>query len=116
MSSTDVKQALVIKNKGKKDMVLADARACSQMEDRRNQLVQGQAKLDALLVKLKEEQGIVINPIDSSSECVENLNRQISFQKGIVKYLKSLANKGKAKSERIHKKVENVHNKLIMLE
>jgi len=37
---TDVKQALVAEKKGKEDMVLADVQACSQMEDRRNQLVQ----------------------------------------------------------------------------
>jgi hypothetical protein len=48
------------------------------MEDRKNQLVQGQAKLDAFLLKLKREQVIAINPIDSLSECVESLNRQIS--------------------------------------
>jgi len=33
---TNVKQVLVTKNKGKKNMVLANVRACSQMEDRRN--------------------------------------------------------------------------------
>jgi hypothetical protein len=48
------------------------------MEDRKNQLVQGQAKLDAFLLKLKREQAIAINPIDSLNECVESLNRQIS--------------------------------------
>jgi hypothetical protein len=32
----DVKQALVVKTKGKKDMVLANVWACSRMEDRRN--------------------------------------------------------------------------------
>jgi hypothetical protein len=97
-------------------MVLVDVRACSQMEDRRNQLVQGHAKLDALLIKLEQEQAIAVNPIDYSSECVENLSRQISSQKGIVKYLKSLVDEGNTKFERIHKKVENVHSNLIMLE
>ncbi len=79
MPSTNVKQALVVKKKCKNDMVLANVRTCSQMEDRRNQLVQGQAKLDALLIKLEQEQAIAINPIDSSSECIENLSKQISF-------------------------------------
>jgi hypothetical protein len=50
----NVKQTLVVKKKGKEDMVLTNVRACSQMEDRRNQLVQGQAKLDALLLKLEQ--------------------------------------------------------------
>lgn len=75
---TNVKQALVVEKKGKEDMVLVNVWARSQMEDRKNQLVQGQAKLDAFLLKLKREQVIAINPIDSLSECVESLNRQIS--------------------------------------
>jgi hypothetical protein len=50
---TDAKQVLVAEKKGKEDMVLADVQACSQMEDRRNQLVQSQAKLDALFLKLE---------------------------------------------------------------
>jgi hypothetical protein len=32
-----------------------------------------------LLIKLEQEQAIAINPIDSSSECIENLSKQISF-------------------------------------
>jgi hypothetical protein len=63
-------------------------------------LVQGQVKLDALLLKLEQEQAIAIDLNDSSSECIESLNRQINNQRGIIEYLKSLVNKGNAKYER----------------
>ncbi len=97
---TNFKQTLVVEKKGKEDMVLANVQACSQMEDRRNQLVQGQAKLDALLFKLKQKQVIAIYLNDSSSECIESLSRQINFQRSIIEYLKVLVDEGNAKYER----------------
>jgi len=63
-------------------------------------LVQGQVKLDALLLKLKQEQAIAINPNDSLSECIKSLSRQINYQRGIIEYLKSLVDEGNVKYER----------------
>jgi hypothetical protein len=45
-----IEKDLFVEKKGKEDMVLVDVWACSQMEDKRNQLVLGQAKLDALVL------------------------------------------------------------------
>ncbi len=53
-----VKKDLFVEKKGKEDMVLTDVRACLQMEDKRNQLVIGQAKFDALVLQLEREQPI----------------------------------------------------------
>ncbi len=86
------------------------------MEDRRNHLVEGQAELDTLHLKLKQEQTIAVNPIDSSSKCIESLSKQISSQRGIIEYLKPPVDEGYTKYERIHKEAENVHCNLIMLE
>ncbi len=63
-------------------------------------MVQGQAKLDALLFKLKQKQVIAIYLNDSSSECIESLSRQINFQRSIIEYLKVLVDEGNAKYER----------------
>ncbi len=97
---TNVEQALVAEKKGKEDMVFTNVRTCFQMEDKRNQLVQGQVKLDALLLKLKQEEAIAINPIDSSNERIKSLSRQINYQRGIIEYLKSLVDESNAKYER----------------
>jgi hypothetical protein len=69
-----------------------------------------------LHLKLEQKQTIVVNPINSSSECVESLSRQISSQKGIIEYLKSLVDEGYTEYERIHKEAENVHCNLTTLE
>jgi hypothetical protein len=50
---TIIKQAFLVEKKGKKDMVLVDVRASSLMEDKGNQLVLIQSKLDSLLLALK---------------------------------------------------------------
>jgi len=43
------------------------------------------------------------------------LSRQISFQRGIVEYLKSFFDKGYVEYERINKEVENIHNNFTTL-
>ncbi len=49
---TIAKQAFLAKKKGKEDMVFIDVWISSQMEDKKNQLVIGQNKLDSLLLAL----------------------------------------------------------------
>jgi hypothetical protein len=46
-------QAFLIEKKGKEDMVVVDVWASSLMEDKRNQLVLNQSKLDSLLLALE---------------------------------------------------------------
>ncbi len=48
-----VQKNMFIAKKGKKDIVLVNVQTCLQMEDKRNQLILGQAKLDVLVLQLE---------------------------------------------------------------
>jgi hypothetical protein len=55
------KQTFLVEKKGKEDMMLVNVRTSSQMEDKKNQLVLSQSKLDLLFLALEKEQ-IKANP------------------------------------------------------
>ncbi len=85
------------------------------MEDKRNQLVVGQAKLDVLVLQLEREQ-TNLNIDGSSIKSIESLTRQVNEQRNIVVYLKFAVDEGNSKFERVHKQAIDAHSNLGALE
>ncbi len=83
-------------------MVIVNVRACSQMEDKRNQLVLGQRKFDLLVLQLVRKQAN-LNFDASSNENIKSLIRQVNEQRNIVVHLRSVVDEGNSKFERVHK-------------
>ncbi len=76
------------------------------MEDKRNQLVLGQAKLDVVVSQLKQEQAN-LNLDGFSNESIQSLIRQVNEKRNIVVYLRFDVDEGNLEFERVHKQVPN---------
>ncbi len=108
---TTIEQAFIVEKKDKEDMVLANVQASSLMEDRKNQLVLNQSKLDSLLLALEQEQ--VKANLDASY--VQTLNAKIGMERSVMGYYKFATDEGNSKFEKIHKEATNAHNNLGVL-
>jgi hypothetical protein len=78
------------------------------MDNRRNQLVLSQNKLDSLHLALKQEQA----KADLDASYVETLNVKFGTQRSIIGYYKFATDESNSKFETIHKEVTNGHNNL----
>ncbi len=76
------------------------------MEDKRNQLVLGQAKLDVVVSQLKQEQAN-LNLDGFSNESIQSLIRQVNEKRNIVVYLRFDVDEGNLEFERVHKQAPN---------